>query len=243
MIKNLKLQYKQFKTLLEDIPAWVMTMFVLAIVCMNLFANKSVAFSTSWLALDCGIIFAWAPFLCMDIVVKHFGAKASIQLSILGTFISAIVSVLFFIGGSIPGTWGEAYSGDMTMINTALDNTVKGNWYILFGSTVAFIVASITNGVSNVVVGRLLNSKDTYGVFAARTYISTFIGQFVDNLVFSLVVSQVLFGWTLVQCIVCALTGAVAELLFEVVFAPAGYAICQRWKKHNIGKNYLSMVN
>ena len=244
MKNKIKNYFTQFKTLMEDMPAWVLTMFVISIVCMNLFANKSVAFSNNWLALDCGIVFSWMSFLSMDIIVKHFGAKASIQVSLVATFISAVISVLFFLAALIPGNWGASYDfANGIDINSAIDATVKGNWYIVFGSTVAFIVASITNSVSNAAIGKMFNNKDTYGVFVARTYISTTLGQFVDNFVFSLIVSQVLFGWTLLQCFVCALTGAVFELIFEALFAPAGYAICQRWKKHNIGKNYLSMVN
>ena len=59
---------------------------------------------------------------------------------------------------------------------------------------------------------------------------STFIGQFVDNLLFALIVSKVFFGWTLLQCFTCAVTGAVAELVFEIVFSPLGYRISKRIK-------------
>lgn len=229
MLTKVKNELKEYGNLLHTIPSWVLTLFVVSIISMNVFANKSINLSVSWLALDCGMIFAWAPFLCMDIVVKHFGPKASIRLTILSVLISVAMSVMFFFGGIIPGTWGEAFNGDMIMINTALDNTVKGNWYIVFGSTLAFIVAGIVNSITNHLVG-VLCKKDTFRVFAARTYISTFIGQFIDNLVFSLVVSQVLFGWSLIQCITCAITGALCELLLEVVFSPVGWKICNKWK-------------
>ena len=45
--------------------------------------------------------------------------------------------------------------------------------------------------------------------------ISTFLAQFVDNLVFALLVSRVFFGWTMLQCFTCAVTGAIFELFFE----------------------------
>ena len=35
------------------------------------------------------------------------------------------------------------------------------------------------------------------------------------------------FGWTLVQCITCAITGGRLELLFEVFFSPVGYRIAR----------------
>ena len=50
------------------------------------------------------------------------------------------------------------------------------------------------------------------------------------------------FHWTVLQCAACALTGAVAELLMEIVFSPFGYRIIMNWKKHAIGKEYLSYI-
>lgn len=233
MLKLIKNEVKEYNKLLHTIPSWVLTMFVLSITAMNLFANKSINLPVTWLALDCGIIFSWMAFLSMDIVVKQFGAKASIRLTIISTLISVLIAVMFFICGSIPGTWGESYNGDMPMINNALNNTVKGNWYIVFGSTVAFIVASIVNSIVNEAVGKACK-KDNFKSFALRTYVSTTFGQFVDNLVFALIVSQVLFGWTLVPCITCAMTGALCELLFEIVFSPVGWKICNKWKSDGV---------
>lgn len=237
---KIKDYFKDFGLLMKDIPSWVLTMFVLSIVCMNLFANKSIDMQASWLALDCGILFSWASFLSMDLIVKQFGAKASIKISLLATLISLLISVLFFLAGTIPGSWGESYNFNSAVdINSALNNTVKGNWYIVFGSTVAFIVASIVNSLSNELVGKLAK-KDTYFAFILRTYISTTFGQFVDNLVFSLIVSQVLFGWTITQCVFCALTGALFELIFEAFFTPVGWKICKKWQNDNVGQTYLS---
>lgn len=233
MLTKVKNELKEYSKLLHTIPSWVLTLFVLSITCMNLFANKSINLPFSWLALDCGIIFSWASFLSMDIVVKQFGAKASIRLTIISTLISAIVAGFFFIGSCIPGTWGASYNGDMQMINNSIDETVRGNWYIVFGSTVAFIVAGIVNSLVNETIGNMCK-KDNFTNFALRTYVSTTFGQFVDNLVFALIVSQVLFGWTLTQCIMCAVTGALCELLFEVVFSPLGWKICNSWKKNSI---------
>ena len=52
-----------------------------------------------------------------------------------------------------------------------------------------------------------------------------------DNLIFALLVSKLFFGWTLLQCVTCALTGAVMELLFEVVFSPLGYRLSRQIMK------------
>lgn len=242
MIEKLKKELKETGILLRSVPGWVMTLFVLSIVCMNLFANKSIAFSTEWLALDCGIIFSWFSFLSMDLIVKHFGAKASIKMTIISTVISLCISILFFIASSIPGYWGESFNySDAVTVNSALDSTVRGNWYIVFGSTVAFIVAAITNSLTNEVIGKLFK-KDSYKAFAVRSYLSTFFGQFVDNFIFSLIVSQVLFGWSFVQCVVCAATGALCELIFEVIFSPIGWKVCKGWKSNEVGSEYITLV-
>lgn len=242
-MQKVKSEFKSFSVLMRSIPGWVLTMFVLSITMMNLFANKSINLPFSWLALDCGIVFSWASFLSMDLIVKQFGAKAAIQVSLLATLISLVISVLMWFSGSIPGMWGESFAfNESNSVNVALDNTVKGNWYIVFGSTVAFIVASIMNAVSNDLVGKI-RKEDNYLTFILRTYVSTTIGQFVDNLVFSLIVSQVLFGWTFNQCVFCALTGALFELLCEALFTPLGWRICSKWKKENVGSEYLAHIS
>ena len=47
------------------------------------------------------------------------------------------------------------------------------------------------------------------------------------------------FHWTFLQCVMCSLTGAVAELIMEVVFSPIGYRITRKWQKKSVGKEYL----
>ena len=84
--------------------------------------------------------------------------------------------------------------------------------------------------------------KKNFGTFALRSYVSTFIGQFVDNLVFALVVSHTLFGLSLLQCMICAVTGAAAELLFEVVFSPIGYNVTKAWERDGVGSEYFRFV-
>lgn len=63
----------------------------------------------------------------------------------------------------------------------------------------------------------------------------------MDNLIFAFIVSLNFFGWSPLQCVTCALTGMVAELLFEVVFSHLGYLICKKWKKDNVGEAYFAL--
>lgn len=212
---------------------------------MNLLANKSLSLPFEWLALDAGFVVSWIAFLTMDILTKHFGPKAATQISILGLVINLLISLLMFVVSVIPGIWGESFvEGSENIINTAINNTFGGTWYVILGSALAFIVSAFVNNFSNYGIGKIFkNNPDSRLAYYIRAYVSTSIGQFVDNLIFALVVSHVFFGWSLVQCFTCALTGMLFELLAEVIFSPLGYRICRKWKEENVGANYLNEIN
>lgn len=228
--------------LIRSVPPMFLAVFVIALIAMNLLANKSINTGLDWLALDCGIIVSWIAFLVMDVMAKHFGAKASTELSIIAVIVNLICCLLFFTASKIPGVWGESYvDGSETVINTALDNTFGGTWYVLLGSTVAFVASAVVNNGLNFLIGKAFKKKpDGFGAYACRAYVSTAVAQFVDNLVFAFLVSKIFFGWSAVSCIVCALTGMVVELLCEVAFSHVGYLICKRWKARGVGNDYFA---
>lgn len=242
MKQKLKKEWNEFVTLMRNIPSIFVTLFVVSVVCMNLLANKSINMPVSWLALDAGILLSWVSFLTMDVITKHFGLKAANQLAIMGVIINLFVCLIFFIASVIPGMWGESYvEGSQDIINDAINNTFGGTWYVLLGSTTAFLASAIINNVINFLLGKVIK-KDNFGTFIFRTYISTMIGQFVDNLIFALIVSLNFFGWSLIQCFTCALTGAIVELLFEIFFSPLGYKITKNWAKDNVGEKYFKLL-
>ncbi len=243
MSSKIKQEILELKILLRSVPAGIMTLFVFSVIMMNLLANKSIHLPSEWLAMDCGIIVSWISFLSMDVLTKHFGAKAATELSLVAVFFNLLACIVFYIAGNIPGMWGEAYvPGSEAMINSALDHTIAGTWYVLLGSTIAFTVSAIVNNCVNAGIGRLLRVKENrFSAYALRTYISTAIGQFTDNLVFALLVSHFFFEWSLLQCIVCSAIGMAVELLCEVFFSPIGFMICKKWKEENIGEPYITM--
>ena len=121
-----------------------------------------------------------------------------------------------------------------------MNNTFGGTWYVLFGSTVAILVSTVVNNFLNFSIGKMFKKNpDSFVAYACRSYVSTSIGQFVDNLIFALLVSVHFFGWTLTQSIMCAVTGAVVECLFEIVFSPIGFRIVKKWDEQEVGKEYL----
>lgn len=226
--------------LLRCIPATVVTLFVVSVICMNLLANKTL-FQNDIIALDGGILISWLSFMCMDIITKHFGPEASNRISILATGINLLTCLIFFVASVIPSNAND-YS--------AFDEIFGGTWFILLGSTVAFLSSAVINNRLNWMIGRAFKkSPDGKLAYAMRTYVSTFIGQFLDNFIFSVIVfvgfAPVFwdgFHWTVLQCAMCALTGAVAELMMEIVFSPIGYRIATRWKQNHVGKEYLDYI-
>lgn len=235
-----KKEREETAILLRCIPATVVSLFVVSVICMNLLANKTLI-QTEWIALDGGILISWLSFLCMDMITKYFGPKASNKIAILASVINLLTCFIFYIVSIIPSN-----ADDYTALNTILG----GTWFILLGSTVAFLSSAVINNFLNWTIGRAFHKNpDGKLAFAARTYISTFIGQFMDNFIFSMIVfvgfAPVFwdgFHWTVLQCTVCALTGAVAELIMEVVFSPFAYGRINQWKKHRVGWEYLDYI-
>lgn len=245
MKKNITnwIKHEQIETtvLLRCIPSTVVTLFVVSVICMNLLANKTL-FQNPWIALDGGILISWLSFMCMDIITKYFGPKASNKVAILASVINLLTCMIFYVASVIPSN-----ANDYSELNSILG----GTWFILLGSTIAFLVSAVINNVLNWLIGKAFRKKpDGKLAYASQTYISTFIGQFLDNLIFSIIVFIFFapiywngFHWTFLQCVMCALTGAVAELIMEIVFSPIGYLIVKKWKKHNIGQEYLDFIH
>ena len=179
--------------------------------------------------------------MCMDIITKHFGPKASNRITILAAVINLLTCLIFFAASVIPSNAGDF---------SAFDGIFGGTWFILLGSTVAFLASGMINNMLNFLIGRCFRrNPDGRLAFAARTYISTFVGQFLDNFIFSIIVFVFFapvfwngFHWTVLQCFMCALTGAVAELVMEIAFSPLGYRITKKWQAESVGREYLEAM-
>ena len=240
MKNRLREELFEYRLLLRSIPATVVTLFVVSVITMNLLANKTLV-QLEWLALDGGILISWLSFMCMDIITKHFGPKASNSVSILAAAINLLTCLIFFVASAIPSNAND-YS--------AIDGIFGGTWFILMASTLAFLASAVINNRLNWLIGRgFKNNPDGKLAFACRSYISTFIAQFLDNFIFSIIVFVVCapifwdgFHWTVLQCAMCALTGSVAELVMEVAFSPIGYRITMIWQAESVGSEYLEYI-
>ena len=241
LFARLKHEQKETIILMRNIPSTVVSLFVVSVICMNLLANKTLI-QNKWIALDGGILISWLSFMCMDIITRYFGPKASNRVAVLASMINLLTCFIFYVASIIPSNASDY---------TALNGVLGGTWFILFGSTIAFLVSAVINNILNWVIGKMFfKNPDGKLAFAASAYFSTFIGQFLDNFIFSVIVFVGFapiywngFHWTLLQCATCALTGAVAELIMEILFSPIGYRILSHWKKHNVGQEYLRFIN
>ena len=239
--KWLKDEFQLTVILLRSIPAPVVALFVISVIAMNILANKTLV-QTEYLALDGGILISWLSFLSMDIVVKHFGPKASNRMSVFAILVNLLVCLIFFIVAIIPSN-----ADDYTAFNTI----IGGTWFILLSSTIAFFCSALINNGLNFTVGKLFkNNPDGKLAFFTRSYISTFIAQFCDNFIFSILTFMVFapifwdgFSWTLVQCLTCSLLGALLELIVEAIFSPIGYIVSKNWKKNNVGQQYFDYLS
>ena len=240
MKERIKKSWMEFKLLLRSIPATVVTLFVVSVICMNLLANKTLI-QLNWIALDGGILISWLSFMCMDIITKHFGPKAANRISILAAGINLLTCLIFFVASIIPST-ADDY--------TAFNGIFGGTWFILLGSTIAFLASAVINNTMNWMIGKSFRKNpDGKLAYATRTYVSTFIGQFMDNLIFAVIVFMFFapifwdgFCWTFIQCVMCSLTGALAELIMEIVFSPIGYKITKKWQAESVGKEYFELA-
>ena len=236
----LKKEIAETKVLLRCIPATIVTLFVVSVICMNLLANKTLL-QLDWIALDGGILISWLSFMCMDVITKRFGPKASTKISILSSLINVLTCLIFYVASIIPSNANDY---------TAFDNIFGGTWFILLSSTIAFLISAVFNNVLNSTIGRCFkNNPDSKTAYITQSYISTFVGQFLDNFMFSIMVFTIFapifwdgFSWTVLQCFMCALTGALIELLLEVLFSPFGYKIVKKWKKRYIGQEYIDYI-
>ena len=226
-----------FKILLRNIPSLTVSIFILSVVCANLMANKELV-TFKYAALDCGFAFSWIMFLCMDVICKRWGAKASIKISLVALAANLFICVSFALLAKTPGKWGEYYASENSLVNDALNATFAGSWYVVLGSSVAFVSSSVVNALLNCAIGSLFKS-DGFFSFASRSYISTAIAQLVDNFIFATIVSKVFFGWTWIQVFVCSAIGAGFELLGEVFFSGLGYKVVRQWEKEKVGQEYI----
>ena len=233
-MKSLKKVVEDYKLLLDNVPALVTLIFVMSTIIMNFAAGK-VIFNAGPVAVTGGFVISYLPFLCMDVTAKRFGARAAILLNILSAVGNVLTVILLSLIAAIPTK--DPY--------TEFNYVFGSVWFIVFGSTVAFVLSGIVNSLLNAAIGKLFKNKTSIVEFFSRSFISTFVGQAVDNFLFLFIVyvifAPIYWGTSIAvyQCIGTAILGGLLELVGEMVFAPWSYKIVRRWEANNIGQAYI----
>lgn len=234
----LKKQFKEMHELLNAIPSTVVMFMVVSVIVTNLMAGKFIV-NTSWMQVTGGLLMSWLPFLCMDIVSKHYGAKASIRLNLFALFMYLCCVGIFELVVLIQY---PATSGDYTAFNSIFGT----QWQILTASAIAYVVSGVVNSITNCSIGAMFKKNpDGKLAYVSRSYISTFIGQFIDNFVFVFLLNLFFVGFgyfksiALLPVLGAALLGGFYELLAEVIFSPIGYKVVTKWKEAGVGKEYI----
>lgn len=227
---------EEYKVLLRSVPAFVTSFFILATVLMNLAASK-IVFNAFNVAVTGGFLLSFVPFLCMDTVVKRFGARAAILLNILSALGNLFAVVFLAVVAAIP-TPGSDY--------TAFNSTFGCVWFIALSSTVAFVVSGVVNSLLNAAIGKIFKKNpDGKLAFFTRAYVSTFIGQALDNFIFMAgvycVFAPIYWNMSLPvsTCVGTAIMGGFFELLVEVIFSPIGYISSKKWATEHVGQEYV----
>ena len=88
--------WKDTVLLFRNLPGTVVALFVIAVVTMNLLANK-IIYRGPYLAIDGGILVSWLSFLCMDIITKHYGPRAANKVSIFAIMVNLLMCLIFYI--------------------------------------------------------------------------------------------------------------------------------------------------
>ena len=102
-VKNwLKNDWQETKVLFKCLPALPFAVLCAALIAMNFLANKAIV-SESWISLDAGIIVSWIAFLAGDMLVKRFGAKASIKVNVASIGVQLLAIGLLTLGANLPG--------------------------------------------------------------------------------------------------------------------------------------------
>lgn len=241
----MKKYFEDYKLLLRSIPGTITAVYCVAVVAMNLMANK-IIFNSHYVAADGGILLSWIPFLCMDMVVKRYGPRAANKLNVFALVVNLVMVGIFSAIASIQIDVGAEYA--QGEIYASFNGVFSCTWFVLLGSSIAFIAAGVINSFLNWSIGKMFKKNpDGKAAYVTRSYISTFVGQFADNLLFATIVfmlfAPIYWGYSLtfVQCVGSATVGAVLELIMEVIFSPIGYTVTKRWKKENVGAEYIKL--
>lgn len=241
--KLFRKELNETKVLFRSIPGLVLALFILSTVLMNILASVALV-NDSWIALDAGIIVSFIGFILSDMIVKRFGAKAAIKVTILSLLVNLAVCGLFAIIAMIAASSGAYFA--------LSDYATQTQWWIIGASATAFLISGVIDSLVHAGIKKMFKKKaDGIAAHIAGAWVSTFVGQVIDNMIFGLLFTFPasligLWGMTpmsLIALFTFAVAGGMVELLSQAIFTPFGYAIAEKWRKDEVGNEYLKLIS
>ena len=200
--------------LLRSVPVAMTIIFIIAVVLMNFLARITLV-SLPWLALNAGITVSWMSFLFVDIVTRHFGAKAANMLSIVAIAVNLVVCFVCVILSRVFDRPSAALTNNYT-------NVFIGRRFFRQNPD-----------------GRKAFAFRSYISTFLSQCVDNFLFVFLAFVVFPNLPGALPVRWTIAQCVGASVLCAAFELLSEVIFSPLGYHVAQKWKERNVGQEYL----
>ena len=231
-------EVQETKVLFRCMPTLPFAFLVSCLIAMNFLANRGGAIGP--FNFDCGVIVSWVAFLAADMLVKRFGAKASIKIQIAALVLELVSIGLMTLGTFLPAMYGETLEESQVFTNIFR----AAPWPLFAGSAAYVIAISFDAFVSKFVLTKF-KKRSSFKAYIVASYTSTVIGQFLDNFLFSAFFSfwQPWWEGSIGSMVIAASIGMVIELIGQAIFSPIGYKISEHWRKNKIGEEYVQLVD
>ena len=243
MIEKLKKEWEETKVLFRCMPTVPFAFLVCCLIAMNFLANRGGAIGP--VAFDCGVIVSWVVFLASDMLVKRFGAKASIKINIAALALELVSVGLMTLGAMIPFAMYGANEQESAVFTAIF----KAAPWPLFAGAAAALLANVANAVVSKSILLKFKNRTSGTAYITASWVSTALGQFLDNFLFGLFFSMwqpwfLNYGTSkaLLSLIPMAAVGMVMELIGQMIFSPVGFKIAESWRRRGVGQEYVDLV-
>ncbi len=169
------------------------------------------------LAFDAGTLLFPITYIFGDVLTEVYGYKRSRRVIWAGFGAAGLMSVTFWLVGSMPGeaTWQE-YAGQEAY-NAILGGVASGG--IIIASLTAYFAGEFSNSF---VLAKMKVATEGRWLWS-RTIGSTLVGQGIDTVIFVLVAALFgVFPWAIVLSLITA--NYIFKVAIEIIFTPATYA-------------------
>lgn len=201
----------------------ITALFVAVLIISNIASTKILDFG--FFTFDGGTLIFPVSYIFGDILTEVYGYKRSRKVIWLGFFCAALMSLVFWIVGSLPAAEG--------WINQDAYNKILGTTFrIVLASLIAYLLGEFSNSIILAKMKIFTKGK----LLWARTIGSTVVGEFVDTAIFVLIAFYGVIPNSLLLTVL--VSNYVFKTGIEVLFTPITYRITS-WLKREESEDYF----